>query len=190
MNALFTLAIGLFVSTSSFAKSSNTVTIGLGEEQVLTNNNISLTLTKIEDSRCPRDVECIWEGDVKAQVEVSKDNNLIGHFQFSLVNDQGEAVEIMPGVSTKLVQAMPYPQGVGEEAQEVTLNITETRMTSCEPLRRVFCTREYNPTSCKAKGVIAQGTNPCTAKAELQLNLCMPGKTVAPSKISCEGSKF
>ncbi len=43
-----------------------------GDAVAVPGTDMSLTLTKVEDSRCPADVECVWEGKVQADILVER----------------------------------------------------------------------------------------------------------------------
>ena len=47
--------------------------------QTVSFNDLEMTLFAINDSRCPRDVVCIWEGDAKLSLAIKKDD-LIDNF--------------------------------------------------------------------------------------------------------------
>lgn len=56
-------------TTSNAAESAEAVVLSLGEETTV--GDVTLTWTEVEDSRCPIDVQCIWEGRVVVTLEVS-----------------------------------------------------------------------------------------------------------------------
>jgi len=50
--------------------------LGIGESIVITDEDLSIKFIEVsEDSRCPRDVICVWEGRVIVVVEVLKDGS-------------------------------------------------------------------------------------------------------------------
>ena len=71
----------VFISVCAFAKaqddnSKTTVDtvqfkLGVGDYQVI--NDIEITFLEVlEDSRCPKDVDCVWAGQAKIKVRVSE----------------------------------------------------------------------------------------------------------------------
>jgi hypothetical protein len=46
------------------------VTLKGGEGQVIADTGVTLLLTKVDDARCPPDVECYWEGTVRVEITV------------------------------------------------------------------------------------------------------------------------
>jgi hypothetical protein len=48
-------------------------TIKVGQQVEVTGANLKITLTSVdEDSRCPVDVECVWAGNAKMNLEVKR----------------------------------------------------------------------------------------------------------------------
>ena len=72
--------------------------------QDATVNDITLSLVSIdEDSRCPSDAECIWEGTVKATVDVLKEDSVTAEFVL------GES-QIIFGAEIMLTDVTPATQ--------------------------------------------------------------------------------
>lgn len=46
------------------------LTLRGGEGTAIPDTGITLLLTKVEDSRCPGDVDCVWEGLIRAEITV------------------------------------------------------------------------------------------------------------------------
>jgi hypothetical protein len=47
--------------------------LGVGESATLKNEGLTVTFNGVdEDSRCPSDVDCFWEGDAEVNVTISK----------------------------------------------------------------------------------------------------------------------
>lgn len=47
------------------------ITLKAGEAQVILDTGVTLHLTRITDQRCPPDVDCFWEGMIRAEITVS-----------------------------------------------------------------------------------------------------------------------
>ena len=67
----------------------NLISAKLGEQfqlkvnqiAILKSDNIEIKFLNVtNDSRCPSDVTCVWEGEVKISVNVVKDKNPLGNF--------------------------------------------------------------------------------------------------------------
>lgn len=63
----------------------------------------------IEDSRCPIDVECIWQGRVSIDVNVIKDEQDQGNFILTLGENENDALHIFDGFFIRLLKVEPYP---------------------------------------------------------------------------------
>ena len=62
-----------FTASAAFAQSSETVSVNIGDSATLSKSKIAIKFIKvIEDSRCPVNVNCIWAGNAKIEVEISK----------------------------------------------------------------------------------------------------------------------
>src|SRR5437879_4848718 len=62
------------------------------------------------DSRCPSDVTCIWQGEVKISVNIIRNNQDLG--DFSLTSRAGQddlGIQNFDGHLIQLVKVEPYP---------------------------------------------------------------------------------
>ena len=75
-------------------------------------NDIRIKFLNItEDSRCPSDVVCVWEGQATVVVNIVKNNQNLG--DFSLTNRAAHedlAMKNFDGYSIKLMKVDPYPK--------------------------------------------------------------------------------
>jgi len=71
--------------------------------------NIKVQFTDVrEDSRCPSDVFCVWEGQATIALKITKDKKELR--EFTLTSRGGEPVtKTFDGYSIKLVSVEPYP---------------------------------------------------------------------------------
>lgn len=73
-------------------------------------NGPEISILNIEDSRCPSDVTCVWEGEVKISVHVVKDKNPLGNFTLtSRAGDRTMATQTVDGYSIQVIEVNPYP---------------------------------------------------------------------------------
>lgn len=68
-------AVGRTGPNCEFAECPNTetskvVTVSVGEEVVY--NGVTFSVLSVQDSRCPKNVVCIWAGEVKATIKATK----------------------------------------------------------------------------------------------------------------------
>jgi len=74
----FTFTVFLILLTScgnsdATAGLGDPVELALGESVSIESEDLSVTFTAvIEDSRCPSDVQCVWEGNAKIKLTLSK----------------------------------------------------------------------------------------------------------------------
>lgn len=54
------------------ARGSYTVTLGIGQPVVISQEALTLQLTEVRDSRCPIDAICVWAGHAAVAVTVSQ----------------------------------------------------------------------------------------------------------------------
>lgn len=80
-----------------------------------------------EDSRCPSDVECVWEGNARADLEM----RVSGYdpVRFSLNTHTGFTNDtVINGVRIQLLDVMPYPKStvsIDPKAYSVRLVVTK-----------------------------------------------------------------
>lgn len=87
--------------------------VSISVAQTTTTGGVTITLTKVGDSRCPADVQCIWEGAVTASVTLS-------------FNGETSAVDMTLGAEPiefggyliSLTAAVPYPKEGVEISQK------------------------------------------------------------------------
>ena len=110
----------------------NKIKIALGETITIENHQLKFVKV-LEDSRCPKEVTCIWAGRAKVQVEVWKngENSIIKELIFGQVN-QGESKDLTLFTSEeKIVKGYalePYPSSeVSSDKREYVLLILEEK---------------------------------------------------------------
>lgn len=87
------------------------------------NNSLNFSITEINDSRCPSDVVCVWEGkaDVRIQV-ISPVRGMI------LLNSYNHLIDSVGDYSFELKAISPYPvstKTIKLDEYKVLLKITE-----------------------------------------------------------------
>jgi len=73
--------------------------------------NIKIIFINVtEDSRCPSDVDCIWEGQVTIVINIFKNNQFIGEFNLTSRTGYNElSIKEFDGYSISLIKVEPYP---------------------------------------------------------------------------------
>jgi hypothetical protein len=91
----------------------DTVTIAFNQTAVLESDDLKITFTGItEDSRCPTNVECVWEGRAVAGFKAEKKGDIR---VFNLTNNEQSEVEPKQSIevfgrTVKLLDVLPYPE--------------------------------------------------------------------------------
>ena len=76
----------------------------VGTENKSAEYNVKFTITNVQDSRCPIDVECIWQGE--AEIEIKFDSP----FQETIVlSTYDDLIDTVGNYSIKLLNVSPYP---------------------------------------------------------------------------------
>ena len=84
-------------------------------------------LDVIEDSRCPADVTCVWQGEARVSINVVKDLKDLGNFVLSSMQDK--ATLSLDSFTITLVQVQPYPYSSKEILPSdyiITLVVSDT----------------------------------------------------------------
>lgn len=79
---------------------------------MLQSENIQIKFLNVtQDSRCPSDVNCVWEGLVTVVVNIQQNNQDLGNFKLTQRGGQEKlAVQNFVGQKIDLVEVNPYPK--------------------------------------------------------------------------------
>ena len=94
-----------------------------GGEYESANNSLIFSIVEINDSRCPTDVVCVWEG--KADVRINVDRPQSGSILLSTYDNPKDTVG---DFSFELIDVSPYPistETIKLEDYNVALKIVE-----------------------------------------------------------------
>ena len=72
-------------------------------------SDFTMTLLGVEDSRCPVDVVCIWQGTVTAKVKLEKERKDLGDYPIPLNAIEGTE-QTFEGHYIRLTNVEPYPE--------------------------------------------------------------------------------
>ncbi len=120
MKTIYTLIVIAFFSafakaqeTPSPSVQSPTIGIKLALGKSIQLDDVTITFEKVlEDSRCPKDVQCVWAGQIKVQLKIEEKNrtstqkNII----FSPTSKDDKIVYSSDVKSINALEVMPYPQ--------------------------------------------------------------------------------
>ncbi|MEO8041800.1 MAG: hypothetical protein ABI646_04225 [Acidobacteriota bacterium] len=100
------LAFGTVPATA--AKSAETLRVQINKEKRFAKSKLSIRFVElIEDSRCPVDTNCIWAGNAKIKIRVTKN----GRSQELTLDTNGpNQAAVAEGYSIKLISLTPAPR--------------------------------------------------------------------------------
>ena len=144
---LSTLVIFLIASSaeSSFGMDLEVVQKKLNEkfqlryhESVVISGGPEISILDIQDSRCPSDVTCVWEGEVKISINVVNDHSPLGNFTLtSRAGDKSLSTQTVNDFTVQIIDVNPYPVSTKQISLSdyvVTLIVSEKTMPS--PLKQ------------------------------------------------------
>ena len=111
----------------AFARQGQTVEV-LINKQVAAKGGLKITFVElVEDSRCPVDVECIWAGNAKIKVRVTKN----GRSKVLELNTMGgAAVPSYAGYRFKLQGLTPKPRSnvrINRNGYQASIEVTKVK---------------------------------------------------------------
>jgi hypothetical protein len=83
------------------------ITLHGGEGQLIPDSGVTLLLTKIDDARCPPDVECYWEGMIRAEITVMTARSEAVQIVLCNLCDDGQGLVTVAGLTLGLVGLAP-----------------------------------------------------------------------------------
>ena len=102
-----------------------TARVMINKERVLPKSKLHITFVSlIEDSRCPKDTACVWAGNAKITVGVSKNGNVK---TIILNTNPKEQAAVFGGYSIRLVRLTPEPRSnirINRNGYQATLEVT------------------------------------------------------------------
>jgi hypothetical protein len=115
------LGVGLYQQSTSNGSTTDgtfdTIELKINEKIII--GDIELYFYDIEDSRCPLDVTCVWEGKVTAMIQVQTQTEKISE-NFS----PGFTLSFAP-YNITLVDVLPHPTSTEKPDYFVILEITK-----------------------------------------------------------------
>jgi hypothetical protein len=83
------------------------ITLKGGEGQVIADTGVTLLLTNVDDARCPPDVECYWEGMIRAEITVMTAQSELVQIVLCNLCDDGQGLVTVAGLTLGLVGLAP-----------------------------------------------------------------------------------
>jgi len=93
------------------AKLSIRFQLKIDQTAFIESENIRVTFLNVtEDSRCPADVVCVWEGQVTVLLNVMHNEEDLGDFDLTIRGgNEGKAIKTFDGYPIQLMKVDPYP---------------------------------------------------------------------------------
>jgi putative hemolysin len=83
------------------------IKLHVNESTFLESENLQITLNHMDDSRCPSDVTCVWAGEAKAQLYLTRDEQNLGNLTLSTM-EKNNSISFN-GYLINLIKVDPYP---------------------------------------------------------------------------------
>lgn len=88
-----------------------------GEGQVVPDSGVTLLLTGITDQRCPPDVDCFWEGMIRAEIAVMPPKGEWTQIVLCNLCDDGERSATVDGLTLTLMGLAPSMEELAKLAR-------------------------------------------------------------------------
>ena len=90
------------------AQTTQQISLPAGKQKTVTRDKLKIKFVSVEDSRCPKDVDCIWAGNAKVTIKVT---NRKGESQTFDLNSNLEPKSVkFEGYEITLGSVEPYPK--------------------------------------------------------------------------------
>jgi len=114
---------------SDIITSDSTVTIGIGQKALILPDSLMIEFGQLlEDSRCPYDVECFWEGRARIGLRISKPGEESIDLE-SGVTGAGRCdlpIDNVFGYEIQIASVDPYPASINDQTPEIEYSTTLT----------------------------------------------------------------
>jgi hypothetical protein len=157
----------------------------VGESQHLAtaDQTYRLTLIEVNDSRCPENVFCFWQGVGEAVFSLQQAGQK-GSEKLILTTLDQEPF-ILDNLTVSLQDISPYPVAGEPQPNKTVTLLIQTQTESCDSLRQRFCTMEYEPTECVIGELAFTGNNRCSALIQAEYYFCEQGLDISLDELTC-----
>ncbi len=97
----------------------------LGKTAKVKEKNVELTFTEVqEDSRCPLNTNCIWEGQVKIRIALKQPDKTTPVVFVRKGQETQPLIQKVDGIEVKVLEITPYPEeGKPLKKEQYTLKL-------------------------------------------------------------------
>ena len=109
MRALILTIMAIFgITAVASAQTVETMTVRVGQQKTVGKGDLKVSFVKlIEDSRCPVNAKCVWAGNAKIKIAVSRPGEAKRTFELN-TGLEPRSVTVF-GYEIKLTNVAPYP---------------------------------------------------------------------------------
>jgi len=123
-----------------------------------------------EDSRCPSDVTCVWQGQVKILVNINKNDQDLGNFTLISGSDKKLAVQTFSNYYIELIKVDPYP--ISTIKKQLSDYVVTLKLSLFSPLKQFRSGISPGGVTCSKDLVVV-------IKSEDNSTACVKPETVA-----------
>jgi hypothetical protein len=108
LGLILTLIFGGAAVSTANAQSAQQVSVRIHNQKSVMRDKLRIKFIAVEDSRCPRDANCVWAGNAKVTIRVTNRRGQSKTFDLN-TNLQGKSARF-DGYEIKLGSVSPYPR--------------------------------------------------------------------------------
>jgi hypothetical protein len=117
----------IFGAVTVNAQSAQPVSVRINNQKSVMRDRLRIKFVAVEDSRCPRDANCVWAGNAKVTIRVTNRRGQSRTFDLN-TNLQGKSARF-DGYEITLGAVSPYPSSTARiNRNGYTANFTVTKL--------------------------------------------------------------
>jgi hypothetical protein len=162
--------IVILLQQTAFAEEKIFLDLPIGlkiDESANIDSSLIMTLLEVEDSRCPSDVTCVWQGTVTAKIKLEKEGQNLGIYDIPMETIQ-DSEQIFEGHYIRLTNVEPYPVSsnpIKEENYSLTFFVSSAEVKNVlSPLKQYKDGVSFKDIKCRKSLQLTQkydGTPAC-----------------------------
>lgn len=162
----------------------------IGETADVDSDSQITLINILDDSRCPSDVTCIWEGTVSAEIKIIKDGLSRGKYVIPIGLADSVESQSLDGYFIMLYDVKPYPISTHKiipSEYVATLIISKETVTLDSPLKQFKSGVSINDTKCNDELTLvikSSNSSPACVKPETVTKLLLRGWALDSSAIT------
>jgi len=97
-------AIFMMIFSANYVELGKEFSLEVNQTAFIRSEFIKIKLIDISDSRCPKEAQCVWAGEARAEINILKNNQDVGFFNLTV-----DGTIHFDKYSVKLTAVEPYP---------------------------------------------------------------------------------